>query len=383
MRFLALLPLFFLSVLAEKARFDNYRVYQVVPDNENQLEALVSLEDVGQVHDPVDVMVPPHKRDQFQEFLDTYKFRSNVKIENVQSLIDSETNKVGLRSNRMEWTNYHKLDEMYNWLDELAAQHPDKVKVVVGGKSYEGRPIKGIEITFGSNLTGVLLEAGIHAREWISPAGTSWMVNQMLNGKVDPVFKRFNYLYFPHLNPDGYVYSWEKNRLWRKTRTPYKLGKAVCFGADPNRNWDFHWNEIGSSDNPCSETYAGPKAFSEVESKTFSDYLKTVAEEKNLKVFVAYHSYSQLLLYPWGYTTKPSKDEALFNRVAKKAVDSLEAVHGKKFKYGNIATTIYPTSGTTLEWYYNEFNATLSYVYEMRDTGKHGFLIKKMDNLYN
>lgn len=49
---------------------------------------------------------------------------------------------------------------MYDWLDELAAQHPDKVKVVVGGKSYEGRPIKGIEITFGSNLTGVLLEAG-------------------------------------------------------------------------------------------------------------------------------------------------------------------------------------------------------------------------------
>lgn len=83
-------------------------------------------------------------------------------------------------------------------------------------------------------------------------------------------------------------------------------------GYDDEKKLNFL--EIGSSDNPCSETYAGPKAFSEVESKTFSDYLKTVAEEKNLKVFVAYHSYSQLLLYPWGYTTKPSKDEALFVR---------------------------------------------------------------------
>lgn len=109
-----------------------------------------------------------------------------------------------------------------------------------------------------------------------------------------------------------------QNRMWRKTRKPY----GRCYGADPNRNFDFHhggltisatifqyWQlisgfflaiisfaETGSSNNPCSETYAGPKAFSESETLSLSEFTKTFP---NLRLYIAFHSYSQLLMFPY------------------------------------------------------------------------------------
>lgn len=41
-------------------------------------------------------------------------------------------------------------------------------------------------------------------------------------------------------------------------------GKSPCLGTDPNRNWEFHWGEAGASTQPCSDSYQGPKAASEV-----------------------------------------------------------------------------------------------------------------------
>lgn len=117
------------------------------------------------------------------------------------------------------------------------------VEVVTAGKTYEGREIKGIEITNGQNLPGIIFESGIHAREWIGPAATSWIINEILNSGANSIWRQFNYLYLPVVNPDGYVFTWEKDRAWRKTRVPYKAlgGLITCYGADPNRNWDFHW----------------------------------------------------------------------------------------------------------------------------------------------
>lgn len=84
--------------------------------------------------------------------------------------------------------------------------------------------------------------------------------------------------------------------MWRKTRVPYK----DCFGADPNRNWDYHWNEGGSSDDPCTEIYGGPEPFSEPEIKSFSEYLSKIGD--NLEGYISFHSFSQILLLPYGYT---------------------------------------------------------------------------------
>ena len=74
----------------------------------------------------------------------------------------------------------------------------------------------------------------------------------------------------PCANPDGYIYSRTENRLWRKTRSP---NGNNCFGTDANRNFGYQWGTGGSSDNPCSDTYMGSEAFSEIETKNIRQWL--------------------------------------------------------------------------------------------------------------
>lgn len=83
--------------------------------------------------------------------------------------------------------------------------------------------------------------------------------------------------------------------MWRKTRTPY----GTCFGADPNRNWGYHWMDGGASSYPCLDTHAGSGPFSEVETKSLSEFINTIGDQ--LDAYIAFHSYSQLLLIPYGH----------------------------------------------------------------------------------
>lgn len=88
-----------------------------------------------------------------------------------------------------------------------------------------------------------------------------------------------------------------QNRMWRKTRVPY----SGCFGADPNRNWGHFWNSGGASASPCAETYSGPSAFSEPSTRSLSEFIATIANR--LVAYISFHSFSQMLLIPYGYTT--------------------------------------------------------------------------------
>lgn len=88
----------------------------------------------------------------------------------------------------------------------------------------------------------------------------------------------------------------KKERYWRKTRKPF----GSCIGTDANRNFDFHWGEIGASSNPCSETFRGKKAFSEPETIALRDLMHSISAQ--CKFYLTLHSYGQYMLYPWGYT---------------------------------------------------------------------------------
>lgn len=92
----------------------------------------------------------------------------------------------------------------------MAATYPDKVTVVVIGKSYEGRDIKGVKVSFKAGNKGVFLEAGIHAREWIAPATVTYMLNELLTSEdpaVREVAESYDWYVFPSTNPDGYEYT--------------------------------------------------------------------------------------------------------------------------------------------------------------------------------
>lgn len=153
-------------------------------------------------------MVAPHKLPEFYEKMVQTNIPYQIHINDVQELIDETTPQS--RSKSFDFTNYHTLEELYKNLDELAKDNPDKVQVVVGGKSYEGRQIKGVKLSFKPNNPGIFIEGGIHAREWISPATVMYILHQLLTSNdsdVRALAESHDWYIFPSFNPDGYVYT--------------------------------------------------------------------------------------------------------------------------------------------------------------------------------
>lgn len=109
------------AVLASKVRYDNFTVHRVTPAEESQVEALRKLEefntaysfwtDVRGINAPVDIMVPPHLANDFQDFLSLQHLSSEVFIENVQERIDNEKPAVQSRAS-FGWTDYYRLDDV-------------------------------------------------------------------------------------------------------------------------------------------------------------------------------------------------------------------------------------------------------------------------------
>lgn len=151
-----------------------------------------------------------------------------------------------------------------------------------------------------------MIEAQIHAREWIASATATYVLNELLRS-TDPdiqyISEYVDWHIIPNTNPDGYEYTRTTNRNWRKTRAPVSL---VCWGVDGNRNFAYNWlipdetgNE-GASRAPCSDTYAGPEPFSEPESVAVNGYL--TEHHSEFDVYLSFHSYAHQILFPFGHS---------------------------------------------------------------------------------
>lgn len=117
--------------------------------------------------------------------------------------------------------------------------------------------------------------------------------------KLTNLRENYNWYFFPIVNPDGYKFTFEYDRLWRKNRQPHSL---VYKGVDLNRNFDSNWNGIGSSSDPANYDYCGSEAFSEPEAAVIAKFIKENAEKEHIKSYIALHSYSQLVMFPYGHT---------------------------------------------------------------------------------
>lgn len=96
-----------------------------------------------------------------------------------------------------------------------------------------------------------------------------------------------------HVNK-GFIYTQTTDRMWRKNRVANS--GSNCAGTDLNRNWPYKWNGQGSSTNPCSETYRGSSAGSSVENKALTGWLSNLKKTQSVKLFIDWHSYSQLFM---------------------------------------------------------------------------------------
>ncbi|XP_034232918.1 zinc carboxypeptidase-like [Thrips palmi] len=371
--------------------FKDHKVLRIVPATDKQLQSLRQYLGANPTLDvwldptvpgsPVDVHVSPADAVAFREYLGRQELTHKDMIPDLGRVVDEEQRQMldAKRSNpEFGWDNYHTLEEIYKWMQSLVRKYPDEVTLVDGGRSYEGRTILGVKIkAVEEDAPVAFIEAGIHAREWITPATATFMINEILT-RSDEEFRSavraYEWHIFPSTNPDGYYYTHNGNRLWRKSRSKFNY---ICYGADLNRNWPFHWGETGSSSSPCSDVYAGVRAGSEAETKALRHYVDALMEKPNpLRVYISLHSYSQLLMFPWGYTLNLAADHADLDAVAQAAAQAASKRYGTKFRHGPIARTIYAASGSTIDYTY-EKGVKFPFVYELRDTGEHGFLLPK------
>ncbi len=152
------------------------------------------------------------------------------------------------------------------------------------------------------------------------------------------------------VNPDGHEYCRTDDRLWRKNRRRNPDGS---FGVDPNRNYGYMWGTLNvstSSHVPSDETYVGPHAFSEPETRAVRDL---IAHEL-FRGVITYHSFSLLILYPWGYTSKPitaPADHDQMVELANQMQQLIRGVHDVTYTPQQ-SSQLYPTAGDTTDWTY-------------------------------
>ena len=157
----------------------------------------------------------------------------------------------------ISWTQYHGYNNHVKYMECLASKYPGHVLVYNIGTSTEGRPLKLVKIgtSYEVNKKAIWIDGGIHAREWISPATTSYIMRELAenSGQYSSLLDKFDVYIMPSMNPDGYEYTRSYDRMWRKTRS--RNPGYSCRGVDPNRNWGYNWGLKGASTNPCDGNY--------------------------------------------------------------------------------------------------------------------------------
>jgi carboxypeptidase T len=263
---------------------------------------------------------------------------------------------------------YHSVATLEQDLRRLAEEHPEIAELHEIGRSIEGRPLWALRIGERRGSTRRVAFLGCHhAREWISVEVPFRLAEHLLeNSSSDPVqgwLQQGEVWVAPMVNPDGHEHTRTQNRLWRKNR---RRNPGGSIGVDPNRNYGYMWGTLDistSSRVPSDETYIGPRAFSEPEVRAVRDL---VARERFDGV-LSYHSYSQLILFPWGYTVEPIEDEADHTEMrglAEQMERLIREVHGETYT-AQQASQLYLTAGDTTDWTYGVYGVP-SFTIELR-----------------
>ncbi len=252
---------------------------------------------------------------------------------------------------------YKTLSEIESSLAAIVTGHPNIV-VSYGsiGPTLEGRDIPVFKISdnpeIGESEPKILFTAAIHAREVITPEILLYFMNYLVenygvDSEVTYLVDNREIWFVPVVNPDGYYYNevtdpWGGG-LWRKNRRDNGDG---TYGVDLNRNFGYQWgyDDIGSSPDGSDETYRGTAAFSEPETQALRDFITN----SDFDLVINFHSFSDLVLYPWSYQIGLyCDDDSTFTSVG-------TAVNALNYYNPGPGWALYPTNGCSDDWCYGD-----------------------------
>jgi len=251
--------------------------------------------------------------------------------------------------------------EMLNNLDSMAAKFPQLIsqrQIIDTTHTLNGNQLYWLKISDNPNSNEtepqILYTSLHHAREAESLSQLifyMWYLleNYSTNDEIRHLVDNTEMYIVPCVNPDGYIYNETTNPsgggMWRKNRRDNGDGS---FGVDLNRNYGDHWgyDDNGSSPDPSSDTYRGTAGFSEIETQLVRDFCNS----HQFKLALNNHTYSNLLIYPWGYIASfQTPDSLIFQNFAKRMTKC------SGFTYGTGNETVgYLVNGDSDDWMYGE-----------------------------
>jgi len=329
-----------------------------------------------QLHSPVDARIPRAHLKDLKEILEQEKIDFRVKIKDVERFIKrSETHHRIRRDATYDYDVYHTYEEIDDWTREIANDYPNLVRRERLGYSYERRNITKLIVGSSPDNPQILIDCGIHGREWIAPAFCQCYVHRLVSSynevyEIRKMLDQLTFIVVPLLNPDGYAYSHNSDRFWRKTRSRH-FGSR-CVGVDGNRNFDAKWAGPGSSSRSCSSVYHGPRKNSEPMTKALTRYIDENINK--IKAYITFHSYGQVFVFPYSYAAKDVENKKEHEDVARDASDAIFKVNGKRYTYGPGHKSMYLAAGGSDDMA-KDHGVDLVFTIELRDLGTYGFLL--------
>ncbi|MFC4532683.1 M14 family metallopeptidase [Sphaerisporangium dianthi] len=274
---------------------------------------------------------------------------------------------------------YHNYAEMTATVNQVVASYPSIARKYSYGTSYGGRDLIAIKISDNvatdEGEPEVLFTAHQHAREHLTVEMALYLLNLLTgsygsDSRIAGLVNSREIWILPDLNPDGGEYDIASGsyRSWRKNRQPNSGSSSV--GTDLNRNWAYRWGCCGgSSGSASSETYRGASAESAPEVRALANWVRgrVVGGTQQIKSNIDFHTYSELVLWPYGYTYNDTAagltadDQNAFATLGR----NMAGTNGYTAQQ---ASDLYITDGTINDWLWGTYKI-FSYTFEMYPKG--------------